>query len=135
MTAKEYLNQLIAMDNAINRKQQRLATLRDVAMNTTPNYADEAVQRTREKNPLENIMSKIVDLDREIDEDIDALVDFKAEVWEKLDKIADGRYKRILWLRYADRKTWRYIALELNFTIRYIHKMHLKALAELDKII
>ena len=135
MTAKEYLNQLISMDNAINRKQQRLATLRDVAMNTTPNYADEAVQRTREKNPLENIMSKIVDLDREIDEDIDALVDFKAEVWEKLDKIADERYKRILWLRYADRKTWRYIALELNFTIRYIHKMHLKALAELDKII
>lgn len=135
MTAKEYLNQLIAMDNAINRKQQRLATLRDVAMNTTPNYADEAVQRTREKNPLENIMSKIVDLDREIDEDIDALVDFKAEVWEKLDKIADERYKRILWLRYADRKTWRYITLELNFTIRYIHKMHLKALAELDKII
>ena len=135
MTAKGYLNQLIAMDNAINRKQQRLATLRDVAMNTTPNYADEAVQRTREKNPLENIMSKIVDLDREIDEDIDALVDFKAEVWEKLDKIADERYKRILWLRYADRKTWRYIALELNFTIRYIHKMHLKALAELDKII
>ena len=135
MTAKEYLNQLIAMDNAINRKQQRLATLRDVAMNTTPNYADEAVQRTREKNPLENIMSKIVDLDREIDEDIDALVDFKAEVWEKLDKIADERYKRILWLRYADRKTWRYIALELNFIIRYIHKMHLKALAELDKII
>ena len=135
MTAKEYLNQLIAMDNAINRKQQRLATLRDVAMNTTPNYADEAVQRTREKNPLENIMSKIVDLNREIDEDIDALVDFKAEVWEKLDKIADERYKRILWLRYADRKTWRYIALELNFTIRYIHKMHLKALAELDKII
>ena len=135
MTAKEYLNQLIAMDNAINRKQQRLATLRDVAINTTPNYTDEAVQRTREKSPLENIMTKIVDLDREIDEDIDALVDFKAEVWEQLDKIADERYKRILWLRYADRKTWRYIALELNFTIRYIHKMHLKALAELDKII
>lgn len=32
MTAKEYLSQLITMDNAINRKQQRLMTLRDVAM-------------------------------------------------------------------------------------------------------
>ncbi len=42
----------------------------------------------------ENIMSKIVDLDREIDEDIDALVDFKAEVWEQLDKIPDERYVR-----------------------------------------
>ena len=127
MTAKEYLSQLITMDNAINRKHQRLMTLRDVAMNTTPNYSGETVQHTRNKNPLENIMTKIID--------IDELVDFKAEVWEKLDKIADERYKRILWLRYADRKTWRYIALELNFTIRYIHKMHLKALAELDKII
>ena len=119
MTAKEYLSQLITMDNAINRKQQRLMTLRDVAMNTTPNYSGETVQH----------------IDRDIDRDIDELVDFKAEVWEKLDKIADERYKRILWLRYADRKTWRYIALEFNFTIRYIHKMHLKALAELDKII
>lgn len=59
MTAKEYLSQLITMDNAINRKQQRLMTLRDVAMNTTPNYSGETVQHTRNKNPLENIMTKI----------------------------------------------------------------------------
>ena len=78
-------------------------------------------------------MTKIIDIDRDIDRDIDELVDFKAEVWEKLDKIADERYKRILWLRYADRKTWRYIALELNFTIRYIHKMHLKLWLNLIK--
>ena len=89
MTAKEYLSQLITMDNAINRKQQRLMTLRDVAMNTTPNYSGETVQHTRNKNPLENIMTKIIDIDRDIDRDIDELVDFKAEVWEKLDKIAD----------------------------------------------
>ena len=57
MTAKEYLSQLITMDNAINRKQQRLMTLRDVAMNTTPNYSGETVQHTRNKNPLENIMT------------------------------------------------------------------------------
>ena len=67
MTAKEYLSQLITMDNAINRKQQRLMTLRDVAMNTNSNYSGETVQRTRKKNPLENIMTKIIDLDREID--------------------------------------------------------------------
>ena len=59
MMANEYLSQLITMDNAINRKQQRLMTLRDVAMNTTPNYSGETVQHTRNKNPLENIMTKI----------------------------------------------------------------------------
>ena len=135
MEAKEYLNQLIAMDDAINRKQQRLATLRDVAINTTPNYTDEAVQRTREKSPLENIMTKIVDLDREIDEDIDALVDFKAEVWEQLDKIPDERYVRVLWLRYAEQRTWGFIANCMNFTSRYVRKLHIQALKELDKVI
>ncbi len=135
MTAKEYLNQLIAMDNAINRKQQRLVTLRDVAMNTTPNYADEAVQRTREKNPLENIMTKIVDLDREIDEDIDALVDFKAEVWEQLDKLEDETQKRILWLHYSERLSWTKVAVEMSFTTRYVYIIHRAALDELDKIL
>ena len=135
MTAKEYLNQLIAMDNAINRKQQRLATLRDVAMNTTPNYADEAVQRTREKNPLENIMTKIVDLDREIDEDIDALVDFKAEVWEQHDKLEDETQKRILWLHYSERLSWTKVAVEMSFTTRYVYIIHRAALDELDKIL
>lgn len=135
MTAKEYLNQLIAMDNRINRKQQRLATLRDVAMNTTPNYTDEAVQRTREKSPLENIMSKIVDLDREIDEDIDALVDFKAEVWDQLDKLEDETQKRILWLHYAERMSWTKVAVEMSFTTRYVYIIHKAALDELDKIL
>ena len=135
MTAKEYLNQLIAMDNAINRKQQRLATLRDVAMNTTPNYADEAVQRTREKNPLKNIMTKIVDLDREIDEDIDALVDFKAEVWEQLDKLEDETQKRILWLHYSERLSWTKVAVEMSITTWYVYIIHRAALDELDKIL
>lgn len=135
MTAKEYLNQLIAMDNAINRKQQRLATLRDVAMNTTANYTDEVVQRTREKNPLENIMTKIVDLDREIDGDIDALVDLKAEVWEQLDNLSDERYKRILWLHYAERYSWTKVAKEMSFTTRYVYILHRAALSEFDKIL
>ena len=73
MTAKEYLSQLITMDNAINRKQQRLMTLRDVAMNTTPNYSGETVQHTRNKNPLENIMTKIIDIDRDVHQNIHQL--------------------------------------------------------------
>ena len=39
-------------------------------------------------------MTKIIDIDRDIDRDIDELVDFKAEVRDKHDKIADQRYKR-----------------------------------------
>ena len=135
MTAKEYLMRLIVMDDAINRKQQRLETLRSVALNTSPNYSTEVVQRTREKNPLEKIMVKVIDLDREIDSDIDALVDLKAEVWEQLDKMEDEVQKTILWLRYAERKTWSNIAAAVYFTSRYVYKLHGRALENLDKIL
>lgn len=46
-------------------------------------------------------MAKIIDLDREIEEDIDSHVDWKDEVWEQFDKLPDDSYKRILWFRYA----------------------------------
>lgn len=123
------------MDNAINRKQQRLMTLRDVAMNTTPNYSGETVQHTRNKNPLENIMTKIIDIDRDIDRDIDELVDFKAEVWEQLDKLEDETQKRILWLHYSERLSWTKVAVEMSFTTRYVYIIHRAALDELDKIL
>lgn len=135
MTAKEYLNRLIELDDAINKKQQRLATLRDVALNTTPKCDSEAVQHSREKNPLENIMAKIVDLDRELDEDIDKLVDLKAEVWEQLDRLSDERYKRILWLHYAERKTWGYISNDVNLTRRHVIRLHKVALDSFNKIL
>ena len=135
MTAKEYLNQISELDNEIKRKQQRCRTLRDVAMNTSVNNSNDAVQTTRDKNPLEKILAKVIDLDREIEADEARLVDLKAEVWEQLDKLTDETQKRILWLRYADRRPWRYIASEVHFTSRYVHKLHVKALDELDEIV
>ena len=55
-------------------------------------------KRTRDKSPLESIMVKIVDLNREINKCVDAFVDYKAVVWEQLDKLTDEREKQILWL-------------------------------------
>ena len=135
MTAKEYLNRISKLDNEIKRKQQRCITLRDVAMNTSVNNSNDVVQKTRDKNPLESILTKVIDLEREIEADESRLVDLKAEVWEQLDKLSDEITKRILWLRYADRKTWRCIASAVHFTSRYVYKLHIKALNELEKIL
>lgn len=135
MNAKEYLNQISELDGKIMKKQQRCRTLRDVAMNTSVNNSNEAVQRTRNKSPLESIVTKVIDLEREIEADEARLVDLKAEVWEQLDKLTDEIQKRILWLRYVERKPWRYISVAVHFTSRYVYKLHIKALDELEKIL
>ena len=134
MTGKEYLEQLIEKDNAIRRKRQRLETLRSVATNLSLEYKDEAVQRTRELHPLEKIMAKIIDLEREIEDDLNSLVDLKAEVWELLDRLTDERYKQLLWLKYAERKTWKEIGTALEYTDRYSKMLQPRALWSFEQV-
>ena len=135
MTAKEFLNQISQLEKEITRKKQRCQTLRDVAMNTSVNNSNEAVQSTKEKNPLEKILTKLIDLDREIEKDEMALVDLKAEVWEQLDKLTDERQKRILWLRYAEHKKGNFIADDLELSPRHVRRLHRKALENFEKIL
>lgn len=135
MTAKEYLNRISQLDGEIKRKHQRCRTLRDVAMNTSVKHSGETVQQSREKNPLEKIITKVIDLERQIEKDESRLVDLKTEVWEQLDRLEDEIQKRILWLRYAERKTWKMISKDICFSERYIRKLHSKGLVKLEELL
>ena len=135
MTAKEYLSRISELENMIVRKKYRCRTFRDIATNTTVNNRGDAIQKSKVKSPLENIMVKVIDLEREIEAEEARLVDLKAEVWEQLDKLTDETQKRILWLRYVNRKSWRHIATEVHFTSRYVYKLHIKAIEELERIL
>lgn len=134
MTAAEYLNRLITLDKEINNKLQRIETLREIANSTSAPNIGEKVQCSRQKSPLENIVAKIVDLDREVDSKIDELVDLKAELWELLGNMADERYRNVLWMRYTENKTMRQIAVENDRTKRHIRRLHAQALEEFRKI-
>ena len=135
MTAKEYLKSISQLDDEIKRKRQRGRTLRDVAMNTSVKYSGDTVQQTRDNNPLEKILAKVIDLERQIENEESRLVDLKAEVWEQLDKLEDETQKRILWLRYAENKTWKMIAKDICFSERYIRKLHAKGLIKLEELL
>ena len=80
MTKKEYLKSISQLDDEIKRNRQRCRTLRDVAMNTSVKYSGDAVQQTRDNNPLEKILAKVIDLERQIENEESRLVDLKAEV-------------------------------------------------------
>jgi len=135
MTAKEFLLKIQHMNNRINNKLIRLETLKSVACNTSPHLSEDVVQRTREKSSLENIMVKVVDLSREIDNDIDAYNDYRVSVWEQLDRLYDERQKRILWLKYAERKTWNELSSILYISPRHIMRIHKQGLINLEKIL
>ena len=135
MTAKEYLNRLIELEGDIKRKYMRIRTLRGVVSSTSARMNSEVVQETKDAHQLERIMVEIVDLENEIKNDEALLNELKKDLWTKLELLDDERHKRILWLHYAECKSWSVIGSDINFTPRYARKLHIAALENFEKIL
>lgn len=77
----------------------------------------------------------IVDLNREINSDIDKYVNLKAEVICIIDKIENSECLDLIYKRYIHNKNWNTIADEMKYSEKHIHKIHRRALKEVEKII
>jgi DNA-directed RNA polymerase specialized sigma subunit len=128
MNAKEYLSQAFWLDQRINSKLEQLESLRNLSMKVTTSYEQERVNKTKEKSPMENAIIKLLDLEREIDENIDELVDLKRKIMEIINSIESDEYRLVLEMRYLNFKTWEDISESLNYSYRQVHRIHGEAL-------
>ena len=126
--AKQYLMQISKTDRLIKRLTETVATLRSSL--TSGNYEMKAdvVQTSGPKNALENTMLKIMNLEEQIDTRIDELVSLKGGAIEKIRELPDLDQQNVLIARYVQGFKWEKIALELNFSIAQVYRIHGKAL-------
>lgn len=92
MKAKQYLRQVRRLDNTINAKIEQIETLRSMTTNITATLNPDRVQESRSRDKIEKLIVKIIDLEREITDDIDALIDLKREVMHKIEAVQDDNY-------------------------------------------
>lgn len=96
MTAKEYLKSIGELDRSINTKQRVLDGLeRDKKRLSAITYDSIRVQSSGHSDPTE-IIDKIDKLQREINFDIDRLVDLKAEAKKKISRVYNQRFINLL---------------------------------------
>ena len=130
MTAKEYLGQAYRLDQRINSKLEQVMSLRDLTTKATATMSDMPGGGSRNVYRMQDIIGKIIDLEDEINQDIDALVDLKREMVATIKAVADPECQTLLELRYLCFKTWEQIAVQMGYGIDNIYKMHHKALKE-----
>ncbi|MBO6291827.1 MAG: hypothetical protein J6N51_06175 [Selenomonas sp.] len=135
MTAKEYLKRAWNVDQRINSKLYQLDSLKDMATKATSTLGTEPVSGTRNVQRMADTIDNIVALENEINDDIDRLVDLKRDVIKTISKVQDTNCLTLLELRYLSFKSWDDIAAEMNYTSRWVHIMHSKALAAVEKIL
>ena len=73
-------------------------------------------------------LAAVVDLTRDLDEEIRRLCAIKREIAEVIDGVEDRRYRRLLELRYRSYHTWEQIAAEMNYDPRWVYQLHREAL-------
>ena len=135
MTAKEYMEQARYLDMQINSKIEQVRNLNELATKVTAVYSDTPHNLSKNTSQMEETVLKIIDLENEINRDIDALVDLKREIMRVVNRIEPAEYRMLLEMRYLQFKKWEQIALLMSTDLRWVYRMHGRALNEVQKII
>ena len=135
MKAKEYLSQAPRLDQRINSKLEQVAALNTLAAKATSTITGMPRNPSPAASRLEEVVSKIIDLEAEINEDIDDLVDLKTNIVKMVKQIDNPEYQILLEKRYLCFKPWEQIAVDMGYSIRYLFKKHAEALDAFDKVL
>lgn len=134
MTAKEYLQQVKRKDAAISNLQHDKECLTQMMYSLGGTGDGERVQSSRNNDKFGTLYSRIDEKEREITEQIDALIDFKLKVSSEINALVDDRYITILHKRYICFDSWERIAIDMQYNVRYVQHLHGQALIEFEKM-
>ena len=131
MNAKQFLSQAAYLDETINTKLKQITALHSLATNGT-SVLSLASGHTDEKRRMEQIIIKIVTLEKDIDDTVDKLVKLKSDINFAILMIDDPESRLILEKRYLSREKWEDIAAEMCTSIQNVYKLHSRALKKLE---
>jgi len=125
------LKRYITLDREIEHKLREIDHWRAKLTRIMPVYTTEPKGGGSIRGKTENIIAKIVDLEKEIDADVDRLIEVRDSIKSIIEAIEDDRERLLLQYRYLDGKTFEWIAAEMNYSWRQIHRLHSQALTNL----
>ena len=87
MTTKEYLSQIERFDRIIENKLSEMYQLKSMAYSVSGLNSNEKVQTSFEQDKIGNAVSKIIDLENEINTLINNTLDKKMHIINQIDSI------------------------------------------------
>ena len=131
MTAKEYLLQAKFLDMRINSKIQQVEALNDLATSASSVLTGMPRNPNKATSKMADAVAKIVDLQAEINHDIDELVDLKKAISSTIKAVPSPELQTLLEKRYLCFQSWEIIAVDMNYSMQHLFRLHDKALKEI----
>lgn len=135
MTAKEYLQQAYQIHRSIQARKQQVARLRELAEQVTSAATATRVSGTPARSKIESAVCRIADLQSLIQRDICRLAEKYEEIQRVIEKVEEGPHRDLLIHRYLNFYTWEEIAEKMNYSYKWVHVLHGKALEKVKEYI
>jgi DNA-directed RNA polymerase specialized sigma24 family protein len=111
-----------------------IEALSDMATHITSAINSDGIHTTgATSDKLGNCVSRLVDLQRDIDSDVLMLEKVRGEIIASLDNVPNDKYRELLRMRYVGHMTFEEIAIAMDKTYRWITKLHGRALQEFSR--
>lgn len=133
--ALDYLRRAVMLDLQIDAGFERIQQLRALAERRTTVYGRERVKGSGSMDHRMDVVAKIVDAERELDEWIDRLIALRSEIQQTIARVPDGRMRMLLELRYLNGHAWELIAEKMGYSTRNIYNLHNAALKTIAPLI
>lgn len=133
--AKEYLLSVKRLDAQINVRLSELEELQDKLKHITPVLSTDKVSGGGGvQDRMADAVARVVDLQQTINADIDSFADMKQEALALLDRMENPVYMTLLHRRYFLHHSFEKIASDMNYTYRWVTRLHGRALQEYEKL-
>lgn len=125
MTAKEYLKQVKYIERNVRKKRNMTQKLRESLYGKGVNYENTGatVQHSCD-DTLGATIAKVVDYEREADEDIARLVSLRIEIEKAILSVEDEKEQEVLERKYLLFESDAKIAEEMDCSIRSVYNYH-----------
>lgn len=134
MKAKDFLQQLKKLDYMIQNKIYEKEQWKTIAMGTTAQMGSERVQSSGSQQKMADAIGKYVDMEKEIDRIIDALVDTRNDVLSVIERLNVTEYD-VLHKRYVQYMSFDEIAAAYDRSTSWSTTIHGRALKKVQKIL
>lgn len=133
--AKRFLSEYGRMRSRIKRLNMEVLQIRDQAESISAWTDGDRVQSSHQPDKLGQVVARLVDKETETLEVINEYIDKMNEIDDMLNEIEDPKLALILELRYKQGLIWEKVAEEMNYDVRWVQRLHGRALEEINKIL
>ena len=133
MVVKNFLERARHLDEAINAQLAEMTHLRELSLKVSSSRLEEHISHSKPTEaPYAKWVERIVDKEKEINDNIDRLVAVKMEISDYIGTVSNVEWQCLLRNRYVLCKQWSDVAEAMGYSVSTVKRLHKKILKNLE---